>query len=69
MAFGTMWATTRHPWAQLTRPVLAYAFQRAFFALGSLAKVGALKRAPAAIVFPLNRLNTLAVMVIGFVFS
>jgi drug/metabolite transporter (DMT)-like permease len=69
MAFGTLWATTRHPWAQLTRPVLAYAFFNGlFFALGSLAKVGALKRAPAAVVFPLNRLNTLAVMAIGFVF-
>ena len=69
LAWGTFWTTTPQPWAEITRPVLIYAFFNGlFFALGSLAKYGALKRAPAAIVFPLNRLNTLAVMAIGFTF-
>ena len=69
LAWGTFWTTTPQPWAETTRPVLIYAFFNGlFFALGSLAKYGALKRAPAAIVFPLNRLNTLAVMAIGFTF-
>lgn len=69
LAWGTFFLTTPQPWAQITRTVLVYAFFNGlFFALGSLSKYGALKRAPAAIVFPLNRLNTLAVMAIGFVF-
>lgn len=69
LAWGTFWLTTPQPWSEITRPVLVYAFFNGlFFALGSLAKYGALKRAPAAIVFPLNRLNTLAVVAIGFAF-
>lgn len=69
LAWSTFFITTPQPWAEITRPVVVYAFFNGlFFALGSLSKYGALKRAPAAIVFPLNRLNTLAVMAIGFVF-
>lgn len=69
LAFATVWFTSGDPLALFTRSVAAYAlFNGLFFALGSLAKVGALKRAPAAIVFPLNRLNTVLVMGIGFLF-
>ena len=69
MALGTLLATAPRPGAAFTGPVLGFAFFNGlFFALGSLAKYAALKRAPAAIVFPLNRLNTVAVMAIGFAF-
>jgi len=69
LAFGTLIVTTENPLTQFTRPVLTYAlFNGLFFALGSLAKFGALKKAPAAIVFPLNRLNTVLVMLVGFLF-
>ncbi len=69
MAFGTLWATTARPLEEITGPVLAYAFFNGlFFALGSLAQYGALKRAPAAVIFPLNQFSTVAVMAIGFVF-
>ena len=67
MALGTLLFTTSRPWTAFTGPVLGFAFFNGlFFALGSLAKYGALKRAPAAIVFTLDRLNTVAVMAIGF---
>ncbi|MGD9781739.1 MAG: EamA family transporter [Kiritimatiellia bacterium] len=67
LALGTLPFTTPRPWAAFTGPVLGFAFFNGlFFALGSLAKYGALKRAPAAIVFTLNRLNTLGVVAIGF---
>ncbi len=69
LALGTLLITTEHPVRLFTVPVFLYAlFNGMFFALGSLAKFGALKRAPAAIVFPLNRLNTVLVMFIGFTF-
>lgn len=69
MALGTLFFTTENALAQFTRPVLTYAvFNGLFFALGSLAKFGALQQAPAAIVFPLNRLNTVLVMLVGFLF-
>lgn len=69
LALATLPFTAPRPWAAFTGPVLGFAFFNGlFFALGSLAKYGALKRAPAAIVFPLNRLNTVAVMAIGFAF-
>lgn len=69
LAFGSLLATTPRPLAAITVPVLGYAlFNGLFFALGALAKVGALKRAPAAVVFPLYRLNSVGVMMIGFVF-
>ncbi len=69
LAFGTLVFTTADPLTTFTRPVLTYAvFNGIFFALGSLAKFGALKNAPAAIVFPLNRLNTVLVMLVGFLF-
>jgi drug/metabolite transporter (DMT)-like permease len=69
MAFGTLWATAEQPLAEITGPVLAYAFFNGlFFALGSLAQYGALKRAPAAVIFPLSQFSTVAVMAIGFVF-
>ncbi|MGD9611404.1 MAG: EamA family transporter [Kiritimatiellia bacterium] len=69
MALGTLPFTTSRPWTAFTGPVLGFAFFNGlFFALGSLAKYAALKRAPAAIVFPLNRLNAVAVMAIGFSF-
>ena len=67
MALGTLWFTTPRPWTAFTGPVLGFAlFNGLFFALGSLAKYAALKRAPASIVFTLDRLNTVAVMAIGF---
>ncbi len=66
LALATLGFTAEHPLALFTGPVATYAFFNGlFFALGSLAKVGALKRAPAAIVFPLNRLNTVLVILIG----
>ncbi len=69
LSLGTLLATRVAPWRAFTGPVWAYAlFNGMFFALGTLSKVGALKRAPAAIVFTLNRLNSLAVMAIGFLF-
>lgn len=69
LSFGTLWFTAEHPLALFTVPVATYAlFNGLFFALGSLSQVGALKRAPAAIVFPLNQLNTVLVMLVGFLF-
>jgi drug/metabolite transporter (DMT)-like permease len=69
LAFGTLLATTGTPATALTRDMLVYAFFNGlFFALGSLSKMAALKRAPAAVVFPLNRLNTVGVMLIGILF-
>lgn len=69
LALATLPFTAPRPWAAFTGPVLGFAFFNGlFFALGSLAKYGALKRAPAAIVFTLNRLNTLGVVAIGFAF-
>lgn len=68
-AFITLGLTEARPLGAVTRSVLLYAlFNGLFFALGSLAKYGALRRAPTAIVFPLNRLNTLAVIAIGVIF-
>ena len=69
MATAVLAATAPRPWRAFSPPVFAYAaFNSLFFALGSLAKFGALARAPAAVVFPLNRLNTVGVMLIGFLF-
>jgi len=69
LSFATLLITTENSLALFTRPVLTYAmFNGFFFALGSLSKFAALKKAPAAIVFPLNRLNTVLVMLIGFQF-
>ena len=69
MALATLPFTTERPWAAFTGPVLGFAlFNGLFFALGSLTKYAALKRAPAAVVFTLNRLNTLGVVAIGFAF-
>ncbi len=66
LALATLSVTSRQPLALFTRPVMIYAlFNGFFFALGSLAKMGALKRAPAAIVFSLNRFNTVLVMLVG----
>ena len=65
LAFASLAVTQPRPWSVLP-PVLAYAFFNGlFFALGSLAKYGALRHAPAAIVFPLNRLKTVGVVLIG----
>ena len=67
LALGTLPFATPRPWAAFTGPVLGFAFFNGlFFALGSLAKYAALKRAPASTVFTLDRLNTVAVMAIGF---
>lgn len=69
LALGTLPFTAPRPGAAFTGPVLGFAFFNGlFFALGSLAKYAALKRAPAAIVFTLDRMNTVAVMAIGFAF-
>ena len=69
LAFGTLLFTEAAPGTVFTRPVWIYAFFNGlFFALSTLAKVGALKRAPAATVFTLDRLNSLAVLAIGFLF-
>ena len=69
LALATLFAATERPAAAFTAPVFAYAFFNGlFFALGSLAKYGALRRAPAAIVFSLNRLNSVGLVVIGFLF-
>lgn len=69
LAMATLWATAPSLPSAFTVPLLVYAlFNGAFFALGSLTNYGALKRAPAATVFSLNRLNTLGVMAIGFAF-
>lgn len=51
-----------------TRQVGLFALMNGLaFGLASLCKFAALKRAPAAVVFPVNRLNTVLVMIIGFV--
>ena len=69
LSFGTILVTATHPFRLFAGAVGGYALLNGFcFALGSIAKVGALKKAPAAIVFPLNRLNTVLVMLIGFLF-
>ena len=69
LAFGTLLIKEAAPWEVFTRPVWIYAFFNGLcFALSTLAKVGALKRAPAATVFTLDRLNSLAVLAIGFLF-
>lgn len=57
------------PLPVFTRSVFQYAFFNGlFFGLGALTKFAALKHAPAGTVFPLNRLNNMMVMVVGFVF-
>ncbi len=43
-------------------------FNGTFFALGALSKFKALKRAPAAVVFPVNKSNVVFVIIIGVVF-
>lgn len=69
MALCVLAATEPRPWLAFPPRVFAYAaFNGLFFALGSLAKFGALARAPAAVVFPLNRLNSVGVMLIGLFF-
>ena len=69
LAFATLRWQTPNPSEAVTQTVLFYAlFNGLFFALGSLAKYASLKRAPAAIVLPVNRLNTLIVILIGFLF-
>ncbi|MGD9873807.1 MAG: DMT family transporter [Kiritimatiellia bacterium] len=55
--------------AVFTRGVFTYAFFNGlFFGLGALTKFAALKHAPAGTVFPLNRLNNVMVMLVGFLF-
>lgn len=69
LSFLTLVFTESNPLALFTKPVLTFAaFNGMFYALGSLSKFGALKKAPASIVFPLNRLNTVLVMLIGILY-
>jgi len=69
LSFLALVITESDPLALFTKPVLTFAaFNGMFYALGSLSKFGALKKAPASIVFPLNRLNTVLVMLIGILY-
>lgn len=66
----TLFATQKeNTLSVFTRGVFLYAFCNGlFFGLGALSKFAALRHAPAGTVFPLNRLNNLMVMLVGFLF-
>lgn len=69
LALITLCLTQQHPLRLFTGPVFFYAcLNGLMYALAMLTNFGALKRAPAAVVFPLNHMNSLLVLLVGVFF-
>lgn len=66
LALTTLILTEDHFLHLFTGTVLLYACMNGLtYALAALSNFGALQRAPAAVVFPLNRMNSLLVLLVG----